>query len=121
MVFTRGVANNEGQIVKDENKIIEVNIISTSEVKDIVDNNYDSVVIIDVRSNDEYRGGHIKDAINISLDIIENIDIPKEQKIIVYCHSGRKSREAVIKLINLGYKNVLDMGGIIDWTYEIVE
>ena len=121
LFFTGCSANTEREIKVHENKTIEVNTISISEVKDIVDNNYDSVVIIDVRSNDEYRSGHIKGAINLPLDLIENIDIPKEQRIIVYCHSGRRSRESAIKLINLGYENVLDMGGIIDWPYEIVE
>lgn len=121
LFFTGCSANNEREIKVHENKTIEVNTISTSDVKDIMDNNYDDVVIIDVRSSDEYRSGHIKDAINLPLDVIENIDIPKEQKIIVYCHSGRRSREAAIMLINLGYENVLDMGGIINWPYEIVE
>ncbi len=102
---------------------IEINSISVEEVKNIIDNpsDYTDVTIIDVRSISEYEDGHIERAINLPLDIIENIDVSKDNKIVVYCHSGRRSSQAATKLIGLGYKNVFDMGGIIDWPYETVK
>lgn len=102
---------------------VEIESISVKDVKEIVDNysEYDNVTIIDVRSVSEYESGHIKGAINLPLDIIENIDIPRDNKVIVYCQSGRRSNQAAIKLLGLGYENIYDMGGIIDWPYDVVE
>lgn len=102
---------------------VEIESISVDDVKVIVDNysEYDNVTIIDVRSVDEYESGHIKNAINLPLDIIENIDIPRDNKVIVYCQSGRRSNQAAIKLLGLGYENIYDMGGIINWPYDVVE
>ena len=102
---------------------VEIESISVDDVKEIVDNysKYDNVTIIDVRSVAEYESGHIKSAINLPLDIIENIDIPRDNKVIVYCQSGRRSNQAAIKLLGLGYENIYDMGGIINWPYDVVE
>ena len=102
---------------------VKIESISVDDVKVIVDNysEYDNVTIIDVRSVDEYESGHIKNAINLPLDIIENIDIPRDNKVIVYCQSGRRSNQAAIKLLGLGYDNIYDMGGIINWPYDVVE
>lgn len=76
--------------------------------------------IIDVRSEAEYKSGHIESSINIPLDNIEKIKYKKDEKIIVYCASGRRSKMAADKLISLGYKNVYDMGGISNWKYDLV-
>ncbi len=79
---------------KEINKIIE-------------DNNY---ILLDVRTPDEYNQSHIKDAINIPYDSIdENIELDKSKKIMVYCKSGKRSNIAYNKLTNLGY-DVYDMG-----------
>jgi len=69
-------------------------------------NNY---VIIDVRTQDEYYSGHIKDAINIPYDQIESLDVSKDKDILVYCASGKRSSIAYNKLVSLGY-NVYDLG-----------
>lgn len=113
--------NREITIHKPSN--VEVEMISVKEVKDLVDNldEKENVVIIDVRTVEEYKEGHIDGAINLPLDIISNIDVSKDKKIIVYCRSGRRSNLAAIELIGLGYKNVYDMGGIIDWPYDLVD
>lgn len=102
---------------------VEVEMISVKEVKDLVDNldEEESVVIIDVRTVEEYKEGHIAGSINLPLDIISNIDVSKDKKIIVYCRSGRRSNLAAIELIGLGYENVYDMGGINDWPYDLVD
>lgn len=96
--------------------------ITPQEAKSIIDNekNY---IILDVRTQEEYSSGHIKNAILIPNEDIyykaEQILKDKDQLILVYCRSGRRSKEAAVKLIDLGYTNVLDFGGIIDWPYEI--
>ncbi len=82
-------------------------------------------VIVDVRTKEEYMEGHIKDAINIPNEEIaekaESILNDKDQKIYVYCRSGRRSKEACKKLIDLGYQQIIDFGGILDWKGEIVQ
>lgn len=77
-------------------------------------------IIIDVRSENEYKDGHIESSINIPLDKIETIKYNKYDKIIVYCASGTRSKEAALKLIDMGYNNIYDMGGLINWKYDIV-
>lgn len=80
-------------------------------------------VLVDVREQDEYDEGHIPNSILIPLGTIEKdfeIKVPsKDKKIVIYCRSGRRSKEAYTKVVNLGYKNVYDLGGIQDWKYDI--
>ena len=82
-------------------------------------------LILDVRTKEEYEEGHIKDAINIPNEVIgqeaESVLKDKEQTIFVYCRSGRRSKEACQTLCELGYSNIIDFGGIIDWKGEIVK
>lgn len=84
-----------------------------------------SYVIVDVRRADEYAQGHIPGAINIANEEIIDDDpaelSDKDQLIYVYCRSGRRSQEAAAKLAALGYSNVIECGGIMDWTGEIEE
>jgi len=97
-------------------------MITTSEVKSIIDN-YDKnkdVVIIDVRTESEYKSGHLKEAVNIPVSEISSIEYDKDTKIIVYCRSGSRSANAAKMLSEMGYSKVLDMGGIINWEYEVV-
>ena len=85
-------------------------------------NNY---IILDVRTKSEYESGHIKGAINIPNETIGSNTISelpdKEQLILVYCRSGNRSRQAAEKLKKLGYTNLIEFGGIIDWKGEIVK
>lgn len=77
--------------------------------------------IIDVRTKEEYSEGHIESSINIPLDNIESIKYDKDKKIIVYCRSGNRSKQAAMRLIDMGYTNIYDMGGIDAWPYDLVE
>ncbi len=81
-------------------------------------------IILDVRRADEFAAGHIPGAINIPNESIgsnEILELPdKEQLILVYCRSGRRSKEASEKLVKLGYTNIVEFGGILDWPGEIV-
>lgn len=92
--------------------------IKTEEVKTILDNKDENYILIDVREDYEFKEGHIPGAINIPLGNITKIDYSLDKILIVYCRSGNRSNKAAIKLKNMGY-NVKDMGGILDWTYEI--
>ena len=95
--------------------------ITAQEAKEIMDteSNY---VILDVRTQEEYDEGHIKDAILIPdyeiADRAESELNDKEQLILVYCRSGRRSKNAAKQLSDMGYTNVKEFGGIIDWPYE---
>lgn len=71
--------------------------------------------LIDVRSEAEYNGGHIENAISIPLDEIDNIKLAKNINLIVYCRSGSRSKSAALKLLDLGYVNVYDLGSMDNW------
>ena len=79
-------------------------------------------IIIDARTQSEYDEGHIPGAILIPeyevADRAENELPHKDQLILVYCRSGRRSKIAAEELVKLGYTNVKEFGGIIDWEYE---
>ena len=81
-------------------------------------------IILDVRRPDEFAAGHIPNAINVPNETIDTAEIPelpdKDQLIMVYCRSGRRSKEASEKLVKLGYTNIVEFGGILDWKGEIV-
>ena len=81
-------------------------------------------VILDVRTPEEYAEGHIPGGINIDNGDIGTDEIPelpdRDQLILVYCRSGRRSKEAAEKLAALGYSQVLEFGGIMNWTGEVV-
>ena len=80
-------------------------------------------IILDVRRPDEYAEGHIPGAINVPNEEIGTTDIAelpdKSQLILVYCRSGRRSKEASEKLVKLGYTNIVEFGGIQDYEGEI--
>ena len=79
-------------------------------------------IILDVRRAEEFASGHIPGAVNIANEEIGNTEpegLPdKEQTIYVYCRSGNRSKQASAKLAAMGYTNVIEFGGIIDWTGE---
>ncbi len=80
-------------------------------------------IILDVRRPDEFAAGHIPNAVNVPNESIGDTEITvlpdKDQLIFVYCRSGRRSKEASEKLVKLGYTNIVEFGGIIDWKGEI--
>ena len=81
-------------------------------------------LIVDVRTEQEYAEGHLRNAINIPNESIgkeKPSQLPDAtQTIFVYCRSGRRSKEAAQKLADLGYTHIIEMGGIIDWPGETV-
>lgn len=83
-----------------------------------------AAIILDVRRPDEYQAGHIPGAINIPNETIGSEALPqlpdKDQTILVYCRSGNRSKQASEKLAALGYTQVLEFGGILDWPGQVV-
>ena len=96
--------------------------ITAEAAKELIDTQ-ESFVILDVRTQQEYDLGHIPGAIVIPNEVIsqeaEKTLTDKDQLILVYCRSGRRSKEAAQKLVDLGYTNVKEFGGIIDWPYQV--
>ena len=96
--------------------------ITPEEAKKIMDLGED-YIILDTREQDEFDEGHIPNAILIPYTEIENKAIElipdKDKLILVYCRSGRRSKIAAEALSKLGYTNVKEFGGIIDWPYEV--
>ena len=96
--------------------------ITAEEAKQIMDSEED-YIILDVRTQEEYDQGHIPGAILIPDTEIkhkaEEVMMDKDQLILVYCRSGRRSKLAAEALAELGYTNIKEFGGIIDWPYEI--
>ena len=96
--------------------------ITAEEAKEIMDTQ-EGYVILDVRTQEEYDQGHIPGAIVISHEEItekaEDVLTDKDQLILVYCRSGRRSKIAAEALVELGYTNIKEFGGIIDWPYEV--
>ena len=98
--------------------------ISGADAKALMDSE-SGYIIIDARTQSEYDEGHIPGAILIpEYEIADRAEkeLPdKKQLILVYCRSGRRSKIAAEELVKLGYTNVKEFGGIIDWEYEIVK
>ena len=103
--------------------VIEYKRITAEEAKARIDSG-DEIIILDVRTEEEYNSGHIPNAILIPNETITD-KMPDllpdlDAEILVYCRSGNRSAQAAKKLIAIGYTNVYDFGGIIDWPYDTV-
>ena len=109
-----------GQAKENDREAVYVNI-TAEEAKAIMDTE-EGYVILDTRTREEYNQGHIPGAIQISHDEItekaEEVLTDKDQLILVYCRSGRRSKIAAEALVELGYTNIKEFGGMIDWPYE---
>lgn len=110
-----------GQAKENNQGAVYVNI-TAEEAKQIMDSE-EGYIILDVRTQEEYDEGHIPGAV-----LIPNTEIEaraeeeltdKDQLILVYCRSGRRSKLAAEALVELGYTNIKEFGGIIDWPYEV--
>ena len=109
-----------GQDKENMQEAVYVNI-TAAEAKEIMDTQ-EGYVILDARTQEEYDEGHIPGAILIPYDEIlekaEDVLTDKNQLILVYCRSGRRSKLAAEDLVKLGYTDIKEFGGIIDWPYE---
>ncbi len=123
-LFFAGCGNSKGQVMDGDGmfNIQQYTQITQEEAKRMMEQD-DGHVIVDVRREDEYAEGHIPGAILIPNESI-GTDPPEElpdpnQIILVYCRTGRRSKEASQKLADMGYSNVYEFGGIVDWTGDI--
>lgn len=105
----------------------QIQTLSPQDAKAKMDSG-EALTIVDVREPDEYAGGHIPNAVNISLGTITGTangtvkGLPdKSAAIMVYCRTGKRSRKAAEKLVSLGYTQIMDIGGITSWPYETVK
>lgn len=112
--------NDTDNTNKGENAMYEQ--ITAEEAKKIIDSGEEHI-ILDVREQDEFDAGHIPGAILLPYTEIESkaedVLPDKDKQILVYCRSGRRSKIAAEALVKLGYTNVKEFGGIIDWPYEV--
>ena len=110
-----------GQDTEKDQGAVYMNI-TAEEAKQIMDSE-EGYIILDVRTQEEYDQGHIPGAILISHEEIaekaEDVLTDKNQLILVYCRRGRRSKIAAEALVELGYTNIKEFGGIIDWPYEV--
>ena len=110
-----------GQDTENDREVVYMNI-TAEEAKRIMDSEED-YIILDTRTEAEYDEGHIPGAIVIPHDEIADRaeeELPdKDRSILVYCRSGRRSKLAAEALVELGYTNIKEFGGIIDWPYEV--
>ena len=110
-----------GQEKENDQGAVYVNI-TAEEAKEIMDSE-EGYIILDVRTQEEYDQGHIPGAVVISHEEIaekaEEVLTDKDQLLLVYCRSGRRSKIAAEALAKLGYTNIKEFGGIIDWPYEV--
>ena len=125
MLCLTGCSGNVGNTsaTMSQEQLLQYKQISQEEAKEMM-NREDGHIIVDVRRRDEYEEGHLPDAIlipNESIDKSRPKELPDlDHIILVYCRSGRRSKEASEKLAAMGYKNVYEFGGIITWTGETV-
>lgn len=98
--------------------------ISAKDAKTVMDSE-ENIVILDVREQYEFDAGHIPNATLLPVGDIAakaaQVLPDKNQKILVYCRSGNRSRTAANTLVKLGYTQIYDFGGIIDWPYDVVK
>lgn len=99
-----------------------VKTLTAEEAKVQLDGDED-IVLLDVRTQEEFDEGHIPGAVclpNESITADRELPFGKDARLFLYCRSGRRSAEAAKKLVSVGYTDVTDFGGIIDWPYEVV-
>lgn len=110
-----------GQAKENDQGAIYVNI-TAEKAKQIMDTE-EGYIILDVRAQEEYDEGHIPGEILIPHTEIEaraeEVLTDKDQLILVYCRSGRRSKIAAEALVEMGYTNIKEFGGILDWPYEV--
>ncbi len=109
-------------IISEKGEKAMFDIITAEEAKKIMGSG-EEYILLDVREQDEFDAGHTPGAILIPYTEIENKAeemLPdKDSQILVYCRSGRRSKIAAESLAILGYSDIKEFGGIIDWPYEV--
>lgn len=109
---------------QDQAPEAEYRAITAEQAKARMDSG-DDLLIVDVRTPQEYESGHIPGALLLPNETIGSTrpdQLPDlDQEILLYCRSGNRSRQAAMKLVAMGYTNVHDFGGVISWPYDLVQ
>lgn len=120
-VLASGCAASE--VPKTETDTVEVILINAEQAKTRLDSE-EGIILVDVRTSEEFSEGHIPGAILLPVDEIvanaETIIPDKEATYFIYCRSGNRSATAASQLVDMGYQKIYDLGGINDWPYEKV-
>lgn len=102
-------------------------VFTPQQAKQRIEQN-DKIVILDVRTQEEFAQGHLPNAVLLPVDLIEaqsaevaKVLPDKDAEILVYCRSGKRAHRASQALADMGYTNIEHIGGIMDWPYEIVK
>jgi len=111
-----------GQEIKEQPQTAVYQQISAQEAKNMMDE-MEEVLILDVREQSEYDEAHIPGAVLLPLGTISektaaDVIPQKDSAVLVYCRSGNRSKKASQALADLGYTNIYEFGGIMDWPYE---
>lgn len=121
LLFAVMLLTSCGKNMENEQEMVYMNI-TAQQAKEIMVSQ-EGYIILDTRTQEEFDEGHIPGAILIPYDEIlekaEDMLTDKDQMILVYCRSGRRSKLAAEDLVKLGYSNIKEFGGIIDWPYEV--
>lgn len=129
VAIVAGCSNNEQKAAEESNseteeQVAEIKTMTGEELERLNSDKKDEILIIDVRSPEEYKAGHIPNAINIFIDEFESrlseIEDLKDFPIITYCNSGKKSGQAAEILVNNGFKDVTNAQGVKDYEYTLV-
>lgn len=119
-----GCSDVPGQPTKSAGSQASVHHVSVAEAKKMMDTEK-GYILLDVRTQKEYEEGHLPGAICISNETIDKVPPPglpdKKQRIFVYCWSGQRSHATAQKLEKMGYTNIVEFGGIMDWKCELVK
>lgn len=122
-IFVSGCASSDQELNgSTSGEATAARVVSAEEAREMMSSQ--EVVVLDVRTQEEYDEGHICNAILLPLDALTEetalAAVPnKGQIVLVYCRSGRRSAEAAARLSGMGYEQVYDFGGIQSWTYEV--
>lgn len=121
LIFGAGFYVAWAQNAESGSKKNQYQTISPAEARKRLDNEK-GIVLLDVRTPEEYREGHVPGSILLPVDELEakiaGIIPDKQTTVFVYCRSGRRSAIAANTMIKLGYSSVYDLGGIVDWPYQ---
>lgn len=124
IMFVLGGCKNSSEKNQTLEQTDAIHKITAEQAKKIMDENTD-IIVLDVRTKEEYNEGHIEGAILIPNEDINDTQpeqLPELNKqILLYCRTGNRSGQASEKLSKIGYTNIYDFGGIQDWPYDIVK
>ncbi len=122
-IISSGTASDESKALAESGSSGGYHKLTAEEAKAMMDGSED-IIVVDVRTQEEYDEGHIPNSVLIPNETITQTppeQLPdKDATILIYCRSGNRSRQAAENLLAMGYTNIYDFGGIRDWPYDVI-